>query len=54
MTRQSKHTDFYMQHKDLLDKAIIEKDLTRENYKEKFHHLLCWEEKEHEKLLAER
>ncbi len=25
----------------------ISYELTRENYKRKFHHLLCWEEQEH-------
>ena len=48
------HTDFYKEHKDKLEKAIIEKNLTRSNYKEKFHHLLCWEEREHEQVLTRR
>ena len=37
-----------------LDISILKKPLTRENYREKFHHLLCWEEKEHSKILSER
>ena len=37
-----------------LDIAVLKKPLTRENYREKFHHLLCWEEKEHSKILSER
>lgn len=48
------HTDFYKEHKDKLHKAVIEKKLTRSNYKEKFHHLLCWEEREHEQVLTSR
>ncbi len=49
------HTDFYKRIKlDEHSQAIIRSELTRENYKEKFHHLLCWEEKEHEKILADR
>ncbi len=49
------HTDFYKRIKlDEHSQAIIRSELTRENYKEKFQHLLCWEEKEHEKILADR
>ena len=33
---------------------ILRDDLTYENYKEKFHLLLCLEEQEHEKQLKER
>ena len=51
---QQQHTDFYKEHQNKLDKAIIEKRLTRSNYKEKFHHLLCWEEREHERVLTTR
>ena len=34
--------------------ADIQQELTRENYKEKFHKLLCWEEKEHIDILGKR
>ena len=33
---------------------LLESPLTRENYRAKFHQLLCREEEEHERLLAER
>ena len=36
--------------RDLLNEEL----LTRENYREKFHQLLCREEEEHEKILKER
>ena len=32
----------------------IKPELTVENYREKFHKLLCWEEKEHITILHER
>ena len=34
--------------------ADIKQELTRGNYKEKFHKLLCWEEKEHIDILGKR
>ena len=40
--------------KEDLDIADIQQELTRENYKEKFHKLLCWEEKEHIDILERR
>ena len=39
---------------ETLDIADIQQELTRENYKEKFHKLLCWEEKEHVEILGRR
>ena len=33
---------------------LFDAPLTPENYQERFHHLLCWEEHEHIKQLAER
>ena len=33
---------------------LLEAELTTENYKEKFHQLLCREEEEHERILQER
>ncbi len=51
---QQQFIDFYKQNKDKLNLDVIKKELTRENYKEKFQHLLCWEEKEHERILTER
>ena len=40
--------------KETLDIADIQQELTRQNYKEKFHKLLCWEEKEHIDILERR
>ena len=37
-----------------LDMEVIEEELTRENYKNKFHHLLQWEEQEHQKTLIQK
>ena len=43
------------QHKHQpVNKDLLEAELTAENYKEKFHQLLCREEEEHEKILKER
>ena len=36
------------------DVKLLESELTRDNYREKFHQLLCREEEEHERLLAQR
>ena len=36
------------------DQTLLEAELTTENYKEKFHQLLCREEEEHERILQER
>ena len=37
-----------------LNIADIQQEVTRENYQEKFHKLLCWEEKEHIDILGNR
>ena len=34
--------------------CLFDAPLTPENYQERFHHLLCWEESEHIKQLANR
>lgn len=49
----SSHSKFYNIYKDELSVKAIDCDLTKENYKVKFHHLLCWEEKEHCQMLEE-
>ena len=36
------------------DKKLLTAKLTEQNYKEKFHQLLCCEEEEHDRLLKER
>ena len=40
--------------KEELDVKIIQASLTRENYKKKFHHMICWEEKRHIEILDEK
>ena len=47
----SSHSNFYKQYEDKLCLEAIDCELARENYKEKFHHLLCWEEMEHCRML---
>ena len=50
------HSSSYDEYKNKLEthRCILEQELTAENYKEKFHLLLSWEEQEHAKQLAER
>lgn len=53
----SHHSPFYEKYRDQLedpDPNIMKGQLTAENYRERFHHLLCWEEQEHYKQLTER
>lgn len=37
---------------EALDPSIIEAPLTRENYKKRFHNMICWEEKRHIEILT--
>ena len=50
------HSSYYEKYKDKLEDSnpIMKEPLTAKNYKEKFHLLLCWEEKEHHRQLSER
>ena len=51
------HSKFYNENKDKLlsyYKVLKKEGLTADNYKKRFHHLLCWEEQEHDKQLAQR
>ena len=48
------HSESFTKYKSELDIERLKQPLTRENYVEKFHHLLCWEEKEHDTLLRQR
>ena len=48
------NTKYFFQYGDKLDERIFHGPLTLENYKKRFHHLLCWEEKEHMSILSER
>ena len=50
----AKCSTFMERVKETLDITDIKQELTRENYKEKFHKLLCWEEKEHIDILGKR
>ena len=50
----ARKTDFLARLEEELSITDIEKPLTQENYKEKFHKLLCWEEKTHIVILEER
>ena len=45
---------FHERIQEPLDKQDIKRNLTTDNYKEKFHKLLCWEEKKHIELLEAR
>ena len=48
------HSESFIKYKSELDIDRLKQPLTRESYVEKFHHLLCWEEKEHDDLLKQR
>jgi hypothetical protein len=48
------HSESFTKYKNELDIDRLKQPLIRENYVEKFHHLLCWEEKEHDDLLKLR
>lgn len=48
------NTEYFVRYKDKLDERIFQGPLTLENYRERFHHLLCWEEKEHIATLSNR
>ena len=52
----AQHSSFYDRFKHQLNprSRVLISSLVADNYKEKFHHLLCWEEQEHDRLLAER
>lgn len=48
------HSLSFMEYKSKLNIELLKQPLTRENYIEKFHHLLCWEEQEHDRILKLR
>ena len=48
------NTKYFFHYGDKLDERIFHGPLTLENYKKRFHHLLCWEEKEHVSILSDR
>lgn len=45
---------FHERIKEELDIEVIKAPLTRENYKKKFHNLICWEEKKHIEILDKK
>ena len=51
---QPKNTIFSERVKDDLKLEDIQAELTIENYKDKLHNLLCWEEMEHISILHDR
>ena len=48
------HSKYFIKYEHELDVKVLKQELTRENYTEKFHHLLCWEEREHDNILQKR
>jgi len=50
----AKATDFLARIQEELRLGDIQVELTRDNYKEKLHKLLCWEEKAHIEILGGR
>jgi len=52
--KQRWSSKYFEEYRHKLSTNIISKPLTIENYREKFHHLLCWEEKEHCDILTKR
>ena len=48
------HSESFNEYKHELDVELLKQPLTRNNYVTKFHHLLCWEEQEHDKILKQR
>ena len=50
----AKETEFLARVGESLQIEDIQKDLTRGNYKEKLHKLLCWEEKAHIEILEKK
>ena len=49
-----KRSTFLERSKELLHVEDLKQPIIMENYKEMFHKLLCWEEKEHITLLHQR
>ena len=55
LTKELKHRPLFFEHNyQPYDRKVLESCLTKENYKRKFHQLLCIEEEEHERILQER
>ena len=54
MTKIKHRHDYKLLPKDELDEGLLKEPLTRENYVDKFHTLLYYEEHEHVRVLKER
>ena len=50
----AKETEFSTRIQEDLQIEDVEVELTQANYKEKFHKLLCWEEKAHIEILGKK
>ena len=50
----TKINDYKLPPESELNEELLKEPLTRDNYKEKFHTLLCYEEHEHVRVLKER
>ena len=48
------HSESFTKYKHALDVEKLKQPLSKDNYVERFHHLLCWEEQEHDKILKQR
>ena len=49
-----KEIKYFNHSHELPNEELLKASLTKENYKQKFHQLLCCEEEEHKKILRER
>ena len=54
-TRHQEHSQSFLEYEARLesDISILDENLATSNYREKFHHLLCWEELEHARQIAQ-
>ena len=54
MTKINHEDDYELLPMDELDEELLKEPLTRDNYVDKFHTLLYYEEHEHARVLEER
>ena len=52
-TFNERNNSLYHSHQPI-DEELLKAPINIENYRQKFHQLLCREEEEHEKILVER
>ena len=50
----AKKETFQERLQETLDINVVERKLTRRNYREKFHNLICWEERKHIEILRNK